>query len=329
MCRLFYDILRKSKKFEWTSEHEKVFRELKQYLRTPPLLSKPEQGKSLYLYLLVTEAAVNAVLVREHEGTQKPVYYISKSMLPTMTSGYDLKFEPRTAIKSQALADFVSDLSPTLQEQTDSEILTISEAKREQVWELHVDGASNTKRAGVGLVLKSPQGEQIIQAVRCEFKATNNDAEYEALILGLQLALEMQINHIKVYSDSQLIVNHVNNVYTARDPKMVAYLEVAKELKLRFASFHIQQMPRDQNVEEDALATLKAAFTPGAVSSIPFIHVMKPAVRQNEQQNASKVATTQWTYEAGILCTTTPQEETDDWRKPYISWIHDEVLPPD
>ncbi|XP_074304424.1 uncharacterized protein LOC141639143 [Silene latifolia] len=154
-------------------------------------------------------------------------------------SGYDLKFEPRTAIKSQALADFVSDFSPTLQEQADSEILTLSEAKGEQVWELHVDGASNTKGAGVGLVLKSPQREQIIQAVRCEFKATNNDDEYEALILGLQLALEMQINHITVYSDSQLIVNHVNNVYTARDPKMVAYLEVAKELKLRFASFHI------------------------------------------------------------------------------------------
>ncbi|XP_074297757.1 uncharacterized protein LOC141628527 [Silene latifolia] len=177
-------------------------------------------------------------------------------------SGYDLKFEPRTAIKSQALADFVSDFSPTLQEYADSEILTLSEAKGEQVWELHVDRASNMKGAGVGLVLKSSQGGQIIQAVWCEFKATNNEAEYEALILGLQLALEMQINHIKVYSDSQLIVNHVNNMYTARDPKMVAYLEVAKELKLRFASFHIQQIPRDQNVEADALATTEATFTP-------------------------------------------------------------------
>ncbi|XP_074298541.1 uncharacterized protein LOC141629438 [Silene latifolia] len=211
-------------------------------------------------------------------------------------SGYDLKFEPRTAIKSQALVDFVSDFSTTLQEQADSEILTLSEAKGEQVWELHFDGASNTKGLGVGLVLKSPQGEQIIQAVWCEFKATNNQAEYEALILGFQLALEMQINHIKVYSDSQLIVNHVNNVYTARDPKMVAYLEVAKELKLRFTSIHIQQIPRDQNVEADALATLRAAFTPRVVGSIPFIHVMKPA------------------------------EETDDWCKPYISWLRDEEV---
>ncbi|XP_074301214.1 uncharacterized protein LOC141632573 [Silene latifolia] len=244
-------------------------------------------------------------------------------------SGYDLKFEPRTAIKSQALADFVSDFSPALQEQADSEILTLSEAKWEPVWELYIDGASNTKGAGVGLVLKSPQGEQIIQAVRCEFKATNSEAEYKALILGLQLALELQISRIEVYSDSQLIVNHVNNVYTSRDPKMIAYLEVEKELKLLFASFNIQQIPRDQNVEADALAILGVAFTPRAVGTIPFIHVKKPAIRQNEQQNASKAATTQWTYEAGILYTATTHEEFDDWRKPYISWLRNEVLAPD
>ncbi|XP_074265835.1 uncharacterized protein LOC141588286 [Silene latifolia] len=207
-------------------------------------------------------------------------------------SGYDLQLEPWTPIKSQALADFVSDFTPTLQEQADNEILTLSEAKEEHVWELHVDGASNTKGAGVGLVLKSPQGEQIIQAVRCEFKATNNEAEYEALILGHQLALELQISRIEVYSDSKIFVSYVNNVYTARDPKMIAYLEVAKELKLRFASFHIQQIPRDQNVEADALATLGATFTPRAVGPIPFIHVMKPAIRQKEQQNASTAVTT-------------------------------------
>ncbi|XP_074300273.1 uncharacterized protein LOC141631510 [Silene latifolia] len=109
---------------------------------------------------------------------------------------------------------------------------------------------------------------------------------------------------------------------------MIAYLEVAKELKLRFAFFNIQQIPRDQNVEADALATLGAAFTPGAVGTIPFIHVMKPITRQNQQQNASKAATTQWIYEVGILYTATPQEDIDDWRKPYISWLHDEVLPP-
>ncbi|XP_074266525.1 uncharacterized protein LOC141589801 [Silene latifolia] len=80
-CRLFYDILRKSQKFEWTADHEQAFRELKHYLSNPPLLSKPEPGEPLFLYLVVTEVAVSAVLVREQDKEKKPVYYVSKSLL--------------------------------------------------------------------------------------------------------------------------------------------------------------------------------------------------------------------------------------------------------
>ncbi|XP_074300219.1 uncharacterized protein LOC141631451 [Silene latifolia] len=163
-------------------------------------------------------------------------------------SGYDLKFEPRTAIKSQALADFVSDFCPALQTQAEQDILNLEEDKGEQVWELHVDGASNAKGAGVGLVLKSPQGDLIAQAVRCEFKATNNEAEYEALILGPAARIS-KIRHLQVCSDSKLIVNHVNDCYEARDPRMMAYLDVAKELKVKFVTFNIKQIPRERNAK--------------------------------------------------------------------------------
>ncbi|XP_074297521.1 uncharacterized protein LOC141628255 [Silene latifolia] len=197
-------------------------------------------------------------------------------------SGYNLKFELRTAIKSQALADFVSDFCPALQTQAEQDILSLEEDKGEQVWELHVDGASNARGTGVGLVLKSPQGDLIVKAVRSEFKATNNEAEYEALILGLKLALDLKIRHLKVCSDSKLIVNHVNDCYEARDPRMMAYLDVAKELKIRFATFNIKQIPRDQNAEADALATLGATFKAGVVSRIPIDHVLEPAILKPE-----------------------------------------------
>ncbi|XP_074291732.1 uncharacterized protein LOC141618525 [Silene latifolia] len=189
-------------------------------------------------------------------------------------SGYNLKFEPRTAIKSQALEDFVSDFCLALQTQAEQDILSLEEDKGEQVWELHMDGASNAKGAGVGL---SPQGDLIVQAVRCEFKATNNEAEYEALILGLKLALDLKIRHLQVYSDSKLIVNHVNGFYEARDPRMMAYLDVEKELKIRFVTFNIKQIPRDQNAEADALATLGATVKAGAISTKPIVHVLEPA----------------------------------------------------
>ncbi|XP_074297564.1 uncharacterized protein LOC141628303 [Silene latifolia] len=257
-CRLFYDILRKCKRFEWMEGHEKAFDELKSYLSTPPLLYKPEPGEPLYLYLSVTEVAVSVVLVWEHEGAQKPVYYISKSLLPAETR--------YTSLEKLVLA------------LADKDVLTLSEDKGEQRWVLYVDGASNMRGIGVGLVLCSPQREQIIQAVRCEFKATNNEAEYEALILGLQLALDLRVSQIEVYNDSQLIVNHVNDLYVATDSKMVTYLKVAKDLKLRFATFFIKQIPRDQNAEADALTTLGVTFKPGVISTIPIVHVLEPAI---------------------------------------------------
>ncbi|XP_074278019.1 uncharacterized protein LOC141601623 [Silene latifolia] len=242
-------------------------------------------------------------------------------------SGYDLKFEPRTAIKSQALADFVSDFSPSLQMQAEKEILTLEEDKGEQVWELNVDGASNMKGAGVGLVLKSPQGDQLVQAVRCEFKATNNEAEYEALILGLHW-LGSKNRHLRVYSDSQLIVNHVNNTYAARDPTMMAYLEIAQALKLRFQTFNIKQIPRDQNVEADALAALGATFKAGTISTVPIVHVLEPAISKAKQGNEGTAGSPQ-SQEKEVLTNTASQEEAVDWRKPYQEWLQNDTLPAD
>ncbi|XP_074298157.1 uncharacterized protein LOC141628977 [Silene latifolia] len=327
-CRLFYNILRKSQKFEWMEEHEAALNELKRYLSTPPLLSKPEHGEPLSLYLSVTEVAVSVVLVREQKGIQHPVYYVSKSLLPAETRVIRkngqvvhtpewLRSEIRTSDKesSPVLADFVSDFSPSLQMQAEKEILTLEEDKGEQMWELNVDGTSNMKGAGVGLVLKSPQGDLLVQAVRCEFKATNNEAEYEALILSLQLALDLKIRHLQVYSDSQLIVNHVNNSYAARDPTMMAYLEIAQALKLRFQTFNIKQIPRDQNVEADALAALGATFKAGTISTVPIVHVLEPAISKAEQDNEGTAGSPQ-SQEKGVLANTTSQEEAVDWRKP-------------
>ncbi|XP_074303402.1 uncharacterized protein LOC141637893 [Silene latifolia] len=257
--------------------------------------------------LSLTEVAVSAVLVREQVGSQHPVYYVSKSLLPAETrytsletfilalvtasyklrpyfeshtisvitnyplktimrklelsgrmakwsmhlSGYDLKFEPRTAIKSQALADFMSDFCPALQTQAEQDILSLEEDKWEQV---------------------------------C--------------------------------SDSKLIVNHVNNCYEGRDPRMMAYLDVAKELKLRFVTFNIKQIPRDQNAEADALATLRATFKTGAISTIPIVHVMVSATLKSQQ-------------EAEVVCSTSGEENTLDWRKPYLDWLQNDILPAD
>ena len=76
-CLPFFCTLRKS--FEWTDECQKAFEDLKKYLLSPPLLSSSKPGEELYLYIAVSQAAVSAALVREEEGSQRPVYFISRA----------------------------------------------------------------------------------------------------------------------------------------------------------------------------------------------------------------------------------------------------------
>lgn len=102
-------------------------------------------------------------------------------------SEYDITFQPCTALKSQVLTDFIVDFAPNVTPQADKELLNLTERSNSR-WTIIVDGSSNINGVGIGLVLTSPEGDLIQQAICCGFKATNNEAEYEALIVGLNLA---------------------------------------------------------------------------------------------------------------------------------------------
>ena len=80
-CHNFFNILKKNTDFIWTEECEEALQEMKSYLTSALLLSKPQDGEMLFLYLAVSEHSVSAVLVREDEGKQSPIYYVSKSLL--------------------------------------------------------------------------------------------------------------------------------------------------------------------------------------------------------------------------------------------------------
>ena len=84
-CLPFYNLLKRREKFSWDEVSEKAFAELKQYLTTPPVLVKPENGETLYLYIAVSGSAVSGVLVKDDRGGQKPIFYISKSLVEAET----------------------------------------------------------------------------------------------------------------------------------------------------------------------------------------------------------------------------------------------------
>ena len=110
----------------------------------------------------------------------------------------------------------------------------------------------------------------------------NNEAEYEALIAGMDMACDLgaTILHLKI--DSLLVVNQMNGEFQAKDSKMTAYLKFAKEKSERFEKFSIKQIPQDQNTQADALANLGSAFDEQTIDCIPMIHLEGPSVETEE-----------------------------------------------
>ncbi|PKA46761.1 hypothetical protein AXF42_Ash015655 [Apostasia shenzhenica] len=80
-------------------------------------------------------------------------------------------------------------------------------------------------------------GATLHHAVTLQFKATNNQAEYEALITGLNFALNIAVKRIQVFSDSQLVVNQVNRLFEAKDEVLKKYLQLARSLISQFKDF--------------------------------------------------------------------------------------------
>uniref|UniRef100_A0A803LFU9 RNase H type-1 domain-containing protein n=1 Tax=Chenopodium quinoa TaxID=63459 RepID=A0A803LFU9_CHEQI len=84
----------------------------------------------------------------------------------------------------------------------------------------------------------------MVQSICCEFKATNNEVEYEALIAGMNLAKDLGASRLQVFCDSFLVASQMNEELAAKDSKMILYLDLAKSLPTKFATFSIKQIPR-------------------------------------------------------------------------------------
>lgn len=131
-------------------------------------------------------------------------------------SEYGIDYQPRFSMKGQVMADFIAEVPQPLTPDRES--------GKAGWWILHVDGASRKSGSGVGLLLESPIGERLEQCIRLGFPASNNEAEYEAILSGLGLATTLCVSKVRIHSDSQLIMGQVLKEYEAKDERMVKYL---------------------------------------------------------------------------------------------------------
>nr|GEW24922.1 reverse transcriptase domain-containing protein [Tanacetum cinerariifolium] len=133
---------------------------------------------------------------------------------------------------------------------------------QEEPWTLFTDGSSYVDGSGAGLILTNPEIVEFTYALRFQFAASNNEAEYEALVADLRIATQMGVKNVQVNVDSKLVANQVLGTYVAKEDNMIKYLEIVKGLVSGFTTFSISQVPWSKNKKADALNKIASTSFP-------------------------------------------------------------------
>ena len=174
-----------------------------------------------------------------------------------------------------------------------------------------MNGASNVKESGARAVLISPDGLILEQAVRLGFLASNNEAEYKAMLIDFKSAIRLGADRLQVFCDSQLVVNHISGEYQARDERMSAYLLAVKSLLSRFEFTQVEQIGREHNSHADILAKLAIALETDLQRTVTIEILDSPSSRICGPDS---------------ICAT---GSTTSWMDLLVAYLRDDYLPED
>ncbi|GJW15048.1 reverse transcriptase domain-containing protein [Tanacetum coccineum] len=204
----------------------------------------------------------------------------------------------------QILADFIVERPEEDSPDTPMEL----EEELPEPWILFMDGSSCANGSRAGPILINPEGAEFTYAQRFMLEATNNEAEYEALIAGLRIMKEMGVKNFKANVDSRLVANQVNGTYIAKETDMIRYLEKVRTLTNGFRMFSIKQVPRSENKKDDALSK---------VASTSFAHLSKQVLVEKLKEKSIN--------ELEVLAVV--EEDGDTWITPIYEYLTERTLP--
>jgi len=331
---------------------------LKTTLTSPPILHKSDTRQPLLVYITTTDHTVSAALVQEIEGTQHPVYFVSRTLQDPKSryqmveklvmslvhaarrlrpyfqnhsitvktdypsqkilrkpdlvgrmsswavelSEFNIRYEPHGPIKAQCLLDFFNDLQYT---------------PTEDQWTLHVDGSSNPKGVGDGIVLEGPNDILIEKSLHFAFKTSNNQAEYEAILAGLSLAREVGVKTLTCKTDSKLTVGHLNDEFQIKDPILLQYYHLVRAvIQSAFERVCIEHISRTDNIRADILSKLANTKLKSRHRSLLQQTLSMPSITYLSKPNPRPV---------DII---TPSQ-SHNWTTPYIQYLKTDNPPQD
>jgi ribonuclease HI len=219
-----------------------------------------------------------------------------------------IDFKPRTAIKSQALVDFMA-------EWRENQLPT--PVDKLEHWTMYFDGSLNLDGGGAGVLFISPRDEQLKYVLQILWEVSNNEAEYEALLHGLRLAISLRIKRLLVYGDSLLVVQQVNKEWDCNKEMMDAYVQEVRKLENKFSGLEVHHVVWEHNIGADILS--KLGSTHAQVPVGVFIQELKQLSIKSSPQVTTDNVLQQPDREVLML--------GEDWREAYINFIWDQKLP--
>nr|GEW19801.1 reverse transcriptase domain-containing protein [Tanacetum cinerariifolium] len=329
----------KKSDFHWTAKAEQAFQQLTQHLSELPLLVAPRPKKELIMYLSATNGAISAGPELNYSPMEKMVlslvfaakrvrrYFQAHSITvitdqpikqvvsrpdvagrlqkwSIMLGEHNITYRPRTSVKGQILADFLIEMPGDA-----SQTVPVA-ATQEEPWTLFTYGSSCVDGSGAWLILTNLKGVEFTYALRFQFTAFNNEAEYEALVAGLRIATQMGVKNVQVNVDSKLVANQVLGTYVAKKDNMIKYLEIVQGLISGFTPFSISQVPRSKNKKADALSK---------IASTSFAHLTKQVLVELIENKSIK----------GKEVTAVIEEEGPIWMTQLVDYLKEGILPED
>ncbi|KAL0290630.1 UNVERIFIED_CONTAM: hypothetical protein Sangu_2566600 [Sesamum angustifolium] len=210
---------------------------------------------------------------------------------------FEITYVPQKSVKEQVLEDFLADHPmPTEWELSDDlpdqDVLVIEVTPP---WKMYFDGASHKEGAGTGVVFVTSEGEVLPYLFTLTQNCSNNVAEYQALILGLEIVVDAKQLPLKVYRDSQLVVNQLLVLYEVKKPELFPHHNYAKRLKGWLGDVELEHLPTKDNKQANALAKLASTLSmTDKEARIPICKswVTPPIFSDDEDGRRRRLATT-------------------------------------
>ena len=152
---------------------------------------------------------------------------------------------------------------------------TMSES---EYWIMHFDGSKRKEGAGAGVVLKSLKGDTMEYVLQIHFNASNNVAEYEALLHGLHIVKDIGVKRILCYGDSDLVQHQLNQTWVAKSPITAEYRRIVDEFAICFLGFEVNHIKREGNWNSDALAKMGYKKIKTLPLGVFVQHLFKPSI---------------------------------------------------